>query len=124
MTDESPWSRIVGPCYTVAAMARELGWTEEEVIRAGNTCRLLMLSTSDHVLLFPAFQLNNGEVVEGLSDVLRILATGTRGRWTWAQWLNGELPGKNPLRNIDALRAGNLDAVMRDARHDAEAWSS
>lgn len=34
MTDDaasSPWAEIVRPCYTVASMARTLGWTETEV---------------------------------------------------------------------------------------------
>lgn len=127
MTDEekpSRWAEIVGPCYTVASMAHTLGWTEREVVDAGNTCRLLMLSTSDDVLLFPSFQLQNGEPVAGLAEILRILETGTRGRWTWAQWLNTELPDANPPRNIEYLYAGRLEEAIRDARRDAGAWSS
>lgn len=127
MTDEqesSPWAKIVGPCYTVASMARTLGWTEDEVIEAGDHLRLLMLRTSDDVLLFPSFQLIDGKVVEGLTEVLRVLETGTASRWTWAQWLNTELPDEDPPRNIQYLYDGRLDEVLRDAEHDAWAWSS
>lgn len=76
MTDEevsNPWAEIVGPCYTVASMARTLGWIEAEVIEAGDHLRLLMLRPSDDVRLFPAFQLLDGKVVTGLTRVLVIL---------------------------------------------------
>lgn len=118
----SPWASIVGPCYTVASMARALGWTEARIVEAGKNLRLLALETSDGVTLYPAFQLHQGKVVEGLSQVLAVLQTGTASRWTWAQWLNTALPDEDPPRNIDALRAGHLDEVLRDAERDAWAW--
>lgn len=57
-------------------MARTLGWTEGDVMAAGEDLRLLMLQTDDGVELFPSFQLQDGVVVEGLQDVLQILQTG------------------------------------------------
>lgn len=120
----SPWAEIVGPCYTVTSMARTLGWTESEVMDAGNDLRLLMLTTADDVHLFPVLQLQHGKVVDGLQDVLRVLATGTAGRWTWAQWLNTALPDKDPPRTITLLYEGRLEEALRAARHDAWSWSS
>lgn len=119
----SPWAEIVGPCYTATSMARTLGWTETEVMDAGHDLRLLLLTTDDDVHLFPAFQLRDGKIVDGLQDVLRVLATGTKGRWTWAQWLSSELPDKDPPRNITLLYEGRLEDALRNARHDAWAWS-
>lgn len=121
--DRNPWAEIVGPCYTVASMARTLGWTETEVMDAGDALRLLRLHTSDDVYLFPAFQLHNGQVVEGLTKVLSVLQTGTSGRWTWAQSLNTAHPEGEPS-SIEMLIAGRLDDVLLEARHDAWAWSS
>lgn len=118
------WAEIVGPCYTVTSMARTLGWTEAEVTDAGNDLRLLMLTTDDGVDLFPSFQLHDGNIVEGLHDVLRVLETGTTSRWTWAQWLNVELADADPPRNITLLYEGRLEGALRDARHDAWSWSS
>lgn len=122
--EPNPWAEIVGPCYTVTSMARTLGWTEADVMKAGDDLRLLRLRTTDDVYLFPAFQLHNGQVAEGLTQVLRILQTGTASRWTWAQWLNTELPDADPPRNIQYLYAGRLDEAIRDAGHDAWAWNS
>jgi len=104
-------------------MARTLGWTEAEVMEAGRTLRLLMLVTDDGVHLFPAFQLRDGSVTEGLTDVLRILQTGTQGRWTWAQWLNAPYPDGEPTA-IEKMFTGRLDEILLEARHDAWSWSS
>ena len=104
-------------------MARTLGWTEAVVIEAGRTLRLLMLLTDDNVYLFPAFQLRDGRVVDGLTDVRRVLQTGTQGRWTWAQWLNTPHPDGEPTA-IEKMLAGRLDEVLLKARHDAWSWSS
>lgn len=125
MTEDepNPWARIIGPCYTVASMARTLGWTEAEVVEAGHTLRLLMLLTDDDVYLFPAFQLRDGRVTEGLTNVLRVLQTGTRGRWTWAQWLNTPYPHGEPTA-IEKMLAGRLDEILLEATHDAWSWSS
>ena len=127
MTTEAqpnPWARIVGPCYTVASMARTLGWSEADVVEAGKQLRLLMLCTEDDVRLFPLFQLHNGTVVAGLTEVLRILQIGKGSSWTRAQWLNVELPDSDPPRNIQRLYEGCIEEVIRDARHVAWAWSS
>lgn len=124
MTDVNPWAKIVGPCYTVASMARTLGWTEAEVVEAGDELRLLMLRATDGAILFPAFQLQDGQVVEGLTEVLRVLWAGVDDPWTWAQWLNAELAEEDPPRNIDYLYARRLDEAIRDARQDAWAWGS
>ncbi|MGW9157461.1 hypothetical protein [Microbacterium sp. NPDC055665] len=123
-TQPNPWAKVVGPCFTVASMAGALGWTENEVLDASKDLRLLMLTTDDDVDLFPSFQFQGGKIVDGLQDVLRVLETGTAGRWTWAQWLNVALPDKDPPRNITLLYEGRLEEALRDARHDAWSWSS
>jgi hypothetical protein len=120
----SPWTEIVGPCYTVASMARILGWSVAEVMDAGNDLRLLMLCTDDGVDLFPSFQLRDGKIVEGLQVVLRVLATGTASRCTWATWLNAALPDADPPRNITLLYERRLEEALQHARHDAWTWSS
>lgn len=124
MTDESPWGRIIGPCHTLSSMARALGRTEAAVIADGDSLRLLMLSTDDGTRLFPAFQTRAGVVVEGLAEVLRVLQAGVDDPWTWAQWLNTAPPDSDLLSSIEMLYDGRLDEVIRDARHDAWAWSS
>ncbi|MFJ3473456.1 hypothetical protein ACIPJ1_11015 [Microbacterium maritypicum] len=120
----NPWARIIGPCYTLASMARALGWTEAEVVDRGLALQLLMLRSDEGVLLFPAFQLDDGVVVEGLTEVLTTLSGGVVDPWTWAQWLNAEPGDADSPRSIQQLWEGRLDEVLRDARQDASSWSA
>ena len=62
-------------------------------------------------------------MVDGLTDVLRVLQTGTQSRWTWAQWLNTPHPDGEPTA-IEKMLAGGLDEILLEARHDAWSWSS
>lgn len=115
---------VVGPCYTPASMARVLGWTESEVVEAGDHLRMLMLRTSDDVLLFPAFQVVDGKVVRGLPRVLLRLEIGIDSPWMWAQWLNAKWPDADPPRKIQYLYDGRVDEAIREARQAAWAWNS
>lgn len=123
----NPWAQIVGPCYTAASLARALGWTESDVAEAAASLRVLELTTSDVKVLYPAFQVHEGHLVEGIDKVLQLLNTGTKGTWTWAQWLNTRVnddTGEEAPSAIEQLLAGDLDDVLHDARHTAWAWSS
>lgn len=78
-------------------------------------------------MLYPGFQVHEGRLVDGVSDVLKILRTGTRSRWTWAQWLNTPVDDdteEDAPSAIEQLIAGQLEDVLRDARHAAASWSS
>lgn len=124
---QNPWSDIVGPCYTSGALQRELGISRAAVSRAVREHRLLRVTTSDGVNLYPAFQVHAGAVVSGLGRVLEALSAGTHSTWTWAQWLNARVvdeSGKPLPRNIDRLISGHVDDVVRDAQHDAAAWAA
>lgn len=123
----NPWAAIIGPCYTAASLARTLGWKDTSIAEATASHYLLELETSDGALLYPAFQVWDGRVVDGLGAVLQVLSTGTSSRWTWAQWLNAatnDASGEDAPSAIEQLRAGELDDVLRDARHAAAAWSA
>ncbi|WP_262002014.1 hypothetical protein [Microbacterium sp. Mcb102] len=77
--------------------------------------------------LYPAFQIAEGRVIDGVGDVLRVLSTGTSSAWTWAQWLNTPVDdetGEEAPSSIEQLRTGQIEDVLRDARHAAAAWSS
>lgn len=124
--DANPWASIVGPCYTPGSLARLLGWAESDVEEAARSLDVLALVTEDDAVLYPAFQVHEGRLVEGLGAVLRVLSTGTRSTWTWAQWLNtgvNDDTGEAAPSAIEQLLAGQLDDVLRDARHTAWAWS-
>lgn len=123
----NPWAEIVGPCYTTASIRRTLRWTSAQVAAAVESLSLLELETDDGVRLYPAFQIAEGRVIDGVTDVLRVLSAGTESTWTWAQWLNTPVDdetGEEAPSAIEQLRAGRIEDVLRDARHAAAAWSS
>lgn len=126
-TGNNPWAAIIGPCYTASSLARALGWNEAHIVEAVASLHVLELEASDGPLLYPTFQVWDGRVVDGLGAVLEVLSAGTSSRWTWAQWLNAAADddsGEDAPCAIEQLRAGQLDIVLRDARHAAAAWSS
>lgn len=122
----SPWAKVVGPCYSAASLQRELGMSPSEVEVAVCELRLLCLTTSDGVTLFPTFQTRAGRIVTGLDAVLLELARGPQAPWMWAQWLNAPImrPGGVPRRRIEELAAGNIASIVLEARNTATAWSS
>jgi hypothetical protein len=125
--EPSPWAAVVGSCYTATSLARELGWSPEQVSAAVVALALLELETSDGKVLYPAFQVRGGRVVDGVGAVLEVLSTGTSSTWTWAQWLNTPVDdetGEEAPSPIEQIHAGHLDEVLRDARHTAAAWRS
>lgn len=125
--EPNPWAVIIGPCYRANSIARELGWSSEQVTAAAAAHELLELKAEDDVLLYPAFQVWEGQLVQGLGSVIQVLSAGTDSTWAWAQWLNSPVDdetGDPAPSAIEQLRAGQLDDVLRDARHTAAAWSS
>lgn len=71
---------------------------------------------------FPAKQLMNGRVVDGLHEVLEVLASGDDDPETWAVWMAGS-PADDGITNWERLRAGRLDLVLTTARRHASRWS-
>ena len=65
--------------------------------------------------------MQDGKVVGWLTDVLRVLQTGTQSRWTRAQWLNTPYPDGEPTAP-EKMLAGGLDENLAKARHDAWSW--
>lgn len=121
----SPWADIVGPCYTTASLARELGIAPEAVLDAAADLRALRLLTGDNVALYPAFQVIERSLIPGLQPVLVLLRSGIDDPWTWAQWLVTVSP-ETPIapKPIDQLAKGKVDPVLRDAAHTAAAWAA
>jgi hypothetical protein len=121
MAEENPWGKIVGPCYTTASLARELGVEPSAVSRAASDLRALRLVTSDDLEAFPAWQVKGGALVSGLAEVLAELRDGFDSPWMWAQWLAATPPG-GTRSHIEDLRSGDVERAVLAARHAAAVW--
>ncbi len=122
--EPNPWPAVIGPCYVEESLRRELRVSGMGIIRAAQERRVLQIVTSDGVNVYPAFQVQEHQIVPGLGPVLRELETGSGNALMWAQWLNKPVKRSNgqTRRRIDELSAGHVEALVHEARHTAAAW--
>lgn len=102
---------------------RYLGRTSTEITRMVDDLELWGAEFSDGNVYFPVRQFSGGTVVDGLSEVLRVLKSGIPSPQVWATWLAG--PGPDDSQTIwDALRGDGREAeVLIEAKHDAPRWA-
>ncbi len=97
----------------------------EESVRWLRVLRVLT-ATGHH--LYPAWQLNDGAVVQGLQPVLETLRTGTEDEWSWALWLCSKVlerdGGDGTRRQVDELANGDIGTVLARAERMAEGWAA
>lgn len=121
----SPWPEVMGACYTADSIALLLGWSPAQVAAATAGHEVFAFTTSDGVVLYPAWQIHHGTVVPGLGAVLRTLKTGFDSPLMWAAWLRSPLGDDGACSRrtrLDALTRGATAAVLRDAEHTAAVW--
>lgn len=115
------WSDAVGPFYdTDGVMALLGGVTKQAVNDRVRRHRLLALKTGSGRLVYPAAQFDEHGVIDGLGKVLDVLVPDETEAWTVASWLTTRDPGLGARSPIEALRAGDVDAVVT-AAHDVAA---
>lgn len=122
---DNVWNRRLGPFYTVSSGARLLGITEEEILQMVERLEILRLITTDEVQLFPAVQFQEGTVIDGVPEVLKILKSGIDDPWTWGLWLTARVRfdgDQEHLTALEKLLAGHKEAILLEATHDAWAW--
>lgn len=118
----------VGLCLTPHSIGRALGLSADDVAALIDGYRLLALTTADGHVVFPAFQLDDGDIVSGLPPVLRALREGIDDPWTWALWLSSTPPVVEgvpaQVSRIQQLIDGEFDIVLRAAQRSAASWRS
>ncbi len=122
LPEPSPWSQFVGPVLTRQALISRLSLTPGEVDRSVEDGRLLELETSDGVLVYPEYQLQDGARLPGFSDVLQVFDRYAVTSWTLAAWFyhKQEEWGQSV---IDMLRDRQVDLAMATAREAARRFT-
>ena len=118
----SPWDDALGPFYTTTSLRKALGITRQAIDSRCQNGSLIRVRTVDGGYLYPSFQIQDGVPIRGLRRVVQVLRQGTDDDYTIAQWL--ATPTQDRPSPADRLRAGDDDAVLREARHAAGAWAS
>lgn len=117
----SEWVDYVGPFASTQDVREYLHIDQIELDRRLANHELFGLTFSDGSTYLPTRQFQHGRVVEGLRDVLEILATGPFDATTWATWMAGN-PGDG-ITHWERLRAGELNLVLTEARRDVGRWN-
>lgn len=117
----SRWSAQLGRCYCEEGVAQLLG-SAQPVLPAERD-DLLALTTGSGQVVYPAFQFEGHDLVEGFSEILSILRDAPISLWTSASWLTSPDPELGGSAPIDALREGRRGEVRMAARHWASAVS-
>lgn len=123
---KSKMAAAVGPCYSSASLQRDLDFSRQAISKASIARRVLRLTTADGESVYPAFQVRDGKLINGLKPVLDVLKAGVDDPWAWALWLNGPIVDSDgaTTRRIEQLAAGNFELVLRAAKHTAAAWAA
>ena len=109
------WAGQMGPCLTQADTARLLDKSEQATAK---DARLLRVKTRSGRVVYPVVQFAGRSAVAGIQTVTEAL-TPVVDPLTITAWLTNVQPSLDGRRPIDALRAGEVDAVQALARRFA-----
>jgi hypothetical protein len=116
--DDAVWSDQLGPAYTATEVAERMGVAVEDI---EDHRGLLRLKQRDGQTVYPAFQFDGNQPVDGLQTVVFELTPRVATPWTIASWLTADHQGLG--RPIDGLRRGNVTLVVQAARQFAGSLS-
>lgn len=116
------WTDAVGPFYDTDGVSALLGGISKQAVNDRvRRHRLLALRTGSGRLVYPAAQFDGERVVDGLGDVLGVLAPDDTEAWMVASWLTTPDPDLGDRTPVAALRAGDVAPVVAAARQVAAA---
>lgn len=116
--------RRFGPFYSSIKAMEVMGLRDRQSLT--NRIRrntILRVRTADGRNAFPAFQFDDGTVIDRLRPVLQVLLPAAATPWTVLDWLVDPAPDLDDRSPIDAIRAGD-PTVLALARQDAAAWQA
>jgi hypothetical protein len=118
----SPWAKVVGPVYTTRQLEKFLDCSRQAIRDRAKRGTLLALTTSDGHIVYPAFQFDGPQVIQGLSSVLQAIGDSVDA-WTLASWLQADQSqlGANVVDYLS--RHGDDPVVVQLATSAAEHWS-
>jgi hypothetical protein len=115
---------IAGPFHDSEGLTEWLGVTEEDLRRRVLDRTILGCPTEDDGDVYPAWQFDeNGNLLPGLTDVMRVLFGATDDSWQVAIWLSSPsdlLKGKSPREWLQ--QSSDADVVLELATKTAARW--
>jgi hypothetical protein len=115
----------IGPFYSLNRVSELLGGVSRQAVsERARSHRLLRVTTSDGVMVFPAFQFARSQVRTNLVPLFEVLLGSGADPWTVAYWLTSPLDSFNGRTALEVVDFGT-DAqrkLVSLARDDAAAW--
>jgi hypothetical protein len=102
-----------GGTLTAEGVAGVLGISRQAVDKRRSAGNLIGLTTGRHGYRYPAWQFTKSGVIPGLEDVLKALAP--HDSWMQAAFFLGSNPRLEDNSPLEALKAGQLTAVLKAA---------
>lgn len=120
----SSWSKVVGPVYSGASLARALKVDEFKIAELEAKGKLVSLETADEHLVFPAFQFTpEMTVIPGLLKVWAILKKGLVDDWTMASWILAPFTPEPEVTMLEKLsQKDGLKKVSWEAKDTVNRW--
>ncbi|TRW46371.1 hypothetical protein [Georgenia yuyongxinii] len=117
-------AEAVGPVYFTADLVEWLGVGEAELEWRAAALKVLAIRTADALLVFPAWQFDeDGQVLPGVTETLRALATGGLDDFTHVLWFGGASDELDGLSAVEWLTQGRpVEPVVAAARKNAARW--
>jgi hypothetical protein len=120
-----PFDEVTGPFYDTTGLTTWLSVSRQALHQRVKGGSILGCPLDDGSIVYPAWQfLDNGAIVPGLSDLLKVLGPATNDTWQMALWLsapNDELDGSAPR---DWLRSNrSREPVVTLAKQTAARWA-
>jgi hypothetical protein len=109
----------LGPWWDTAAVAAYLDISDEVLRDMIGGDKVLAVVFSEGRPYFPAWQFDGGGVVSGLAEVVAVLRPAFVAPETIVAWFRSEVFCGDLETQIDALRSGRPQEVLRDAHRDA-----
>ena len=106
------WGAQLGPSLSQRDVARLLAKSEQAVAK---DARLLRLRNQDGRPVYPVVQFDGRRLLPGVAEVVGILARVVEPL-TVASWLTAPNPQLDGRRPVEALRDGDMAAVLAVAR--------
>lgn len=117
-------AQAVGPVYRQSGLAKACGLTRQAVNDWVRNRRVLALTTSDDVVLIPAFQFDRHlRPWRGIDQVLAILTPDVVDEWTLASWLTAPQATLNGESVIDRIASGDVTSAVKLAEAARRRWT-
>lgn len=116
--EASPWDELVGPFLRSDGVQARLGISRQAVAAKAARRRLLRTITADGEHLYPVWQFDGDQLIDGLAELFSVFPESSVDGWTVAAWFRTPDPelGEPPL---DALTRGERERVRTVARSAA-----